>query len=214
MLRDTAARAELHEALREIEGTSKAVGRLRSVVSDLLDVARLDYGVFRLHAAPVDLAALLTESARTLARPEIDTDVRVQSTGEIIVLGDAARLRQCVDNLLSNAMDQSPKGGTVTLVVATQTRTDGEYATVEVIDEGPGVPPEMLPRIFERLASGRSSGGGLGLGLYLAKRIAELHGGELTVESSPGKGARFKLMVPCRPPREDAAGPERNPGRP
>ena len=72
---------------------------------------------------------------------------------------------------------------------------DGEYARVEIIDEGPGVSPEMLPRIFERH---QTSKGGLGLGLFLAKRIAELHGGDLLVDSAPGRGARFTLLLPCR----------------
>jgi signal transduction histidine kinase len=67
---------------------------------------------------------------------------------------------------------------------------------VEVIDEGPGIPPELLPHVFDRFVSGTRSGGGLGLGLYLAKRIAGVHGGDLTVESQAGKGARFILTLP------------------
>jgi signal transduction histidine kinase len=97
-----------------------------------------------------------------------------------------------------NAIEQSPHGATVTITIATKTTPDGECARIEVADEGPGVPVEILPRIFERHATSKARGGGLGLGLFLAKRIAELHEGELTVESEPGSGARFALIVPCQ----------------
>ncbi len=124
--------------------------------------------------------------------------MRVQSTGKITVPADAARLRQCLDNLIANAIEQSPAGGTVTVVIATQTQAEGEYARVEIIDERPGVSAEILPHIFDRLRTGKPQRGGLGLGLYLAKRIAELQGGDLTVQSTVGEGARFMLGLPCR----------------
>lgn len=84
------------------------------------------------------------------------------------------------------------------MAIATETVKDGEHARIQVIDEGPGVPPEILPRIFERHTTSKTQGGGLGLGLFLAKRIAELRGGELSVESKPGEGARFTLCLPCQ----------------
>lgn len=198
LLQAQAAREKQEQLLRELELTARSVGQLSGLVSDLLDVARIDYGVFRVHPAAVDLGALVEESARTLSRPKVQAVVRVQSTGKVIVLADAPRLRQCIDNLIANAIEQSPEGGTVTVVIATETRSDGEYARIEVIDEGPGVPPDMVPRMFERLASGKHGAGGLGLGLYLTKRITDLHGGELKVESTVGKGARFTLALPCR----------------
>src|SRR5690606_22567364 len=165
---------------------------------DLLDAARIEYGVFRVNPAPTDLAALLRETVRGIARPGVNMDVRVQAMGNVVVLAEAGRLRQCLENLLSNAIEQSPEGGTVSVILSTETREDGEHARIDVIDEGPGVPSEILPRIFDRLATGKAHAGGLGLGLYLAKRIAELHSGELSVDSSPGKGARFRLTIPCR----------------
>lgn len=193
------------EAQRELELTSKSVSQLRVLVSDLLDVARIEHGVFRIEPVPVDLALLVRESARTLARPDVKVDVRVQSTGTIVVVGDAARLRQCLDNLIANAVEHSPKGGTVTVMIATESHADGERASVDVIDEGPGVLPEVLPRVFDRWASGKPGEGGLGLGLYLAKRIAVVHAGDLMVESTPGKGARFRLMLPCKLEQESRA---------
>jgi two-component system OmpR family sensor kinase len=70
---------------------------------------------------------------------------------------------------------------------------------VEIVDEGPGIPEEMLPRLFDRYVTGEGRSGGLGLGLYLAKRVAAVHGGDLTVDSPPGKGARFILSLPVAP---------------
>jgi signal transduction histidine kinase len=82
-------------------------------------------------------------------------------------------------------------------VTLQQSRPDGPRADVTVIDQGPGIPQELLPYVFERFVSGTQRQGGLGLGLYLAKRIAAMHGGDLTVESQPGRGARFKLVLPA-----------------
>jgi two-component system, OmpR family, sensor kinase len=190
--------AQPEGALAEIAHIFKSLGQLRTLVSELLDVARLDHGLFRLDPAVMDLSELVQEAARALARPQIQVDVRVQSTGQIMVYADAARIRQSIDNLLANAFEQSPHGGTITVVVATRTLESGEYARVQVIDEGPGVPPEILPRIFERYTTSKAGGGGLGLGLFLAKRTVELHGGSLSVESEPGKGACFTLCLPCQ----------------
>jgi two-component system, OmpR family, sensor kinase len=189
---------QLQRMLAEVELIIHSVGQLRTLVSDLLDVARLDHGLFRINPAAIDLASLVQESAATLARPEITLDVRIQSTGQILVLADATRIRQCVDNLIVNAIEQSPQGGTVSVVIATETQEKGEYARIDVLDEGPGVRPEILPEIFERHATSRARSGGLGLGLFLAKRIAELHGGDLSVESKPGSGARFSLTLACQ----------------
>jgi len=195
-IRGLAAQSKNAEILDEVQLASKALAHLRGMVSDLLDAARIEHGLFRIDAVPLDLAAVVRESADALRTPDVRIDVRVQSTGTIMVAGEAARLRQCVDNLIANAVEHSPKGGTVTLAIGTESHTDGERATVEVIDEGPGVPPEVLPRIFERWVTDKRQSGGLGL--YLAKRIAAEHGGDLTVQSEPGKGARFRLTLPCR----------------
>jgi signal transduction histidine kinase len=184
--------------LAQIEQVFNSVSQLRTLVSDLLDVARLDYGLFRVTPALLKLVELVRASAQALETPANTIDVRVQSAGEILVLADATRIRQCVDNLIVNAVEQSPARGTVTVVISTETQHEGEYARVQVIDEGPGVAPEILPHIFERHSTSKGREGGLGLGLFLAKRIAEVHGGELSVDSTPGQGARFVLSLPCQ----------------
>jgi signal transduction histidine kinase len=149
--------------------------------------------VFRLDFAPVDLGALATDIAKTLSTSS--HDVPVAQMAEVVVPADPARVSQCLENIVSNAIRHSPRGAPVTMFISKKRVEEGEVGCLEVIDDGPGVPVEILPRIFERFAMGAGSPG-LGLGLYLAKRIALAHGGELTVESPPGKGARFRLELP------------------
>jgi signal transduction histidine kinase len=123
--------------------------------------------------------------------------VTIQQGDDVRVAGDPARLRQCLENVLANAIQKSPATGAINIFVRREERADRtRCAVVEVIDEGPGIPPEQLPYLFERFRSGRGGEGGLGLGLYIAKRIAAIHGGDLVAESRPGKGARFTLTLP------------------
>ena len=83
-------------------------------------------------------------------------------------------------------------------MVRRERRQTGEWTSIDVIDEGQGIPTDLLPHIFDKFVSGPGhKSGGLGLGLFLAKRIAVMHGGDLTVESQPGQGARFSLAVPA-----------------
>jgi signal transduction histidine kinase len=91
-------------------------------------------------------------------------------------------------------------------VTVQKNRPDGPFAKVDVVDQGPGIPEDILPHVFDRFVTGDPYGsggtrtqGGLGLGLYLAKRIAGLHRGDLTVDSKPGQGARFSLILPVAP---------------
>jgi signal transduction histidine kinase len=198
LLRRLAERNQQAQQLPELEAARNAVAQLGSLVSDLLDVTRIDEGLFRMQPALVDLHALVEESARTLGTPQVKVDVRLQAMGKPVVPGDGRRLRQCIDNLIANAVQHSPKGGTVTIVISSERGAESEMARVNVIDEGPGVSPEMASQIFDRFATKGHERSGLGLGLYLAKRIAEIHGGDIAVDSSPGRGAQFTLQLPCR----------------
>jgi signal transduction histidine kinase len=103
---------------------------------------------------------------------------------------DGQRIQQVLTNLLGNATRFTPEGGTI-LVSAKQS---GPYVEVSVADTGPGIPPEQLPHLFERYW--KAGGGGTGLGLYIAKRILDAHGGRLQVESQPGRGSRFSFLLP------------------
>jgi signal transduction histidine kinase len=189
------------EGLADVEAATRTVARLDSLVSDLLDVARIDQGVFQLRPQMVDLGALVVEVAATLETPQHPIHLRVQEGEPIRAPSDPARLRQCLENLVANAMQQSPAAAAVSIFVRRgKGARQEELALVEVIDEGPGIPQDFLPHVFERYVSGEHGRGGLGLGLYLAKRIAAVHGGDLTAHSQPGKGARFTLSLPISGP--------------
>ncbi|HVJ12370.1 MAG TPA: GAF domain-containing sensor histidine kinase, partial [Burkholderiales bacterium] len=197
VLRLRAEKEQRAEDVRDAQGAARTISRLGQLVNDLLDVTRLDRGVFHLQPQLIDLGALTTEIAATLESPQHPILVRVQEASRISVAADPARLRQCVENLVANAVQQSPDDAAVSIFVKLRkTQRENDTALVEIIDEGPGIPQEMLPRLFDRYVTGEGRSGGLGLGLYLAKRVAAVHGGDLSVESPPGKGARFMLTLP------------------
>jgi len=181
-----------------LEGIVRESEHIERLVADLATLARMDEGRLQLQVEPLDLAALVQESgkdARLLAgqRP-LDIDVRTD--GPLIVLGDAARLRQLLVALLDNAVRYTPDGGRILL----EARRGSDRAEVRVSDTGPGIAPEHLARIFERFyradPSRSRSRGGTGLGLAIARGIAEAHGGTLNAESEPGRGSTFVLTLP------------------
>lgn len=191
---DAASREHADMALRGVTGLTK-------LVTNLLDVARIDRGLFDLDLEPMDLADVAREAASALSRT--DHEVLVKASASIVVAADRARLRQCLDNLISNALGHSPQGAPVNVFIEEYIEEDKRWGHLRVVDEGPGIPQEILPHIFDRFVTGRVKSGGVGLGLYLANRIAQAHGGRIEVESPPGKGARFTLRLPAYRP-EDA----------
>jgi two-component system OmpR family sensor kinase len=197
LLRHRAEEQRRADDLADIDAASKALSRLTGLVEDMLDVARIDRGVFKVDQQPTPVDPLVNDIAGGLATPEQPIDVKIQSDTPLVVQGDPARLRQCLENLVANAVQKSPRGAPVRILVQNEQRKTGDWCRIEIIDEGPGIPEEMLPHIFDRFTTGRLREGGLGLGLYLARRIAVMHGGEIKVESEPGKGARFLLALPC-----------------
>jgi signal transduction histidine kinase len=160
-----------------------SVRRLNRLINDLLDVGRLEQGLFRLSRQPLNLATLVAECAATLQTASFRVNVEVPQ--EVVVNVDADRLRQALENLLVNAQRHAPDSP-VALLVDTEQRLDGEVAVVSVQDQGPGIAPELLERLTERFVRGRQSEG-LGLGLYLAREIAATHGGTLEVSSTVGR---------------------------
>ena len=194
LLRSRGLRDQRSDDVREADKALHGVERLSRLISDLLDVARLDQGIFRMDVQPTDLASIARDTARALSTPE--HQIVVTAAEETVVAADAPRIQQCVENLIANAVRHSPHAAPVTVMVSTERRDGCTWGLLEVRDEGPGIPAELMPRVFDRFAAGPSSSG-LGLGLYLARRIAVAHGGELTAESPPGKGAHFFLRLPC-----------------
>src|SRR5438067_324840 len=156
-----------------------------------------DQGVFHIQPQAIELGALVRDIVGAFGSAQHAIQVTVQQGDDIRVAGDPARLRQCLENVVANAIQKSPASAAIDIFVRREEREDRiRCAVVEVIDEGPGIPPGELPYLFERYRTGRAAQGGLGLGLYIAKRIAAVHGGDLTADSRPGKGARFTLTLP------------------
>ncbi|MDY7231428.1 GAF domain-containing sensor histidine kinase [Hyalangium rubrum] len=189
-------RAERENAtnyLRDALAASRVLEALTRLTSDLLDVGRLDQGLFALRSQPVDLVRLVEEVAAAATSPR--TEVQRRGPEELVVVADPERLRQALSNLVANALKHSPAGLPVVVEALRQVRDDGTWAVLIVSDQGPGIAPHLLPRLFERFSRGPGSSG-LGLGLYLARQIAIAHGGTLEVHSAPGKGARFELAFP------------------
>jgi two-component system OmpR family sensor kinase len=191
--------AILQESLEDIE---REVARLARMVADLLALARADAGM-HLESRPVELDRLLLEvyrEARHLAR---GVEVRLGGEDQVQVLGDADRLKQLLLNLVDNALKYTPAGGTVTLSLY----REGSWACLAVADSGVGIPPEELPHIFERFYRGKAAGrrGGVGLGLAIARWIAEEHGGQLLVENPAAGGSTFTVQLPL--PTDDTQHP-------
>ena len=184
---------DVAHALGRVE--SEAI-RMTSLVEDLLLLARLDAGR-PLEALPVDLSVLLVDTVGDAHAAGPDHLWRLDLPEEpVIVTGDAARLHQVVANLLSNARTHTPPGTTVTARVSS--RADG-VAVLAVLDDGPGVPPAILPTVFERFARADTSrsraAGSTGLGLAIVTAVVQAHGGTVEVTSRPGQTA-FLVHLP------------------
>jgi signal transduction histidine kinase len=184
------------DALRDIGLLGRSLRRLGDLVNDILDVSRIDQGVFQIQPQRIELSALVRDIVGGFESARQAIQLTVQQGDAIYVAGDSARLRQCLENVIANAIQKSPVTAAINVFVRREEKSGRDrQALVEVIDEGPGIPAEQLPFLFERYRTGEGASG-LGLGLYLAKRIAAVHGGDLTAESQPGKGARFTLSLP------------------
>jgi len=198
LLRMRAEQAGRADDLADVAAMSRSINRLGTLVSEILDVARIDRGMFHVSLENLDLGALVREVVAGLTSAQHPLHLRVEEGETIRVAADAGRLRQTLENVIANAIQKSPADAAVSVFVTRSNPRQGKpTARVEVVDQGPGIPPDVLPYVFERFYTQKSSEGGLGLGLYLAKRIARLHGGDLTAQSRPGAGARFTLTLPA-----------------
>ena len=168
--------------------------RLASLIADVLDTSRIEAGTFSFRFADVDLATIVRDTVASASIGQDEVPIEAEVGNVDVVRGDAERLRQVVANLVDNAVKYSPVGTPVKLRLG---QTD-DSVVVAVSDSGPGIASEDQVLIFEKF--GRAAGGGskpgTGLGLFIARSIAEAHGGTLDVSSTPGRGATFTLSVP------------------
>ncbi len=193
----------VQRAVDVIERNAKAQAKL---IDDMLDISRIVAGKLRLERQPVALPRLIervVESFRPAAEQKgLAVDLKVDQNLPT-VSGDPDRLQQVVANLISNAVKFTPNGGHVDVRLAQQ----GDAAVLEVADDGIGIPADFLPHAFDRFrqrdGTPTRAHGGLGIGLALARQLAELHGATLDVASAgPGRGAVFTLSVPLTVARD------------
>ena len=208
LYRQGAARdpAELDRLMRRIEDQAARMGLL---VEDLLLLARLDQQR-PLDRSSVDLLALAADAVTDASAVAPDRRIElVLGSGDdrprhaLVVLGDSERLRQVLANLVGNALRHTPAGSPVEVRVGEAVLDGRPGAAVEVVDHGPGLTPEQTERVFERFyrADPARSGadGGTGLGLSIVAALVAVHGGTVQVDSVPGRGARFRVVLPLAP---------------
>lgn len=175
----------------------RQVERMEQMLNDFVDARGIESGMLELTPTDNDLGELASEvtdrfRAAVSAAHELVVEV---PPGPITVHCDGLRLEQVLVNLMTNAIKYSPAGGQVVVKVATQ----GEWAMLSVSDQGIGIPPDQQAAIFEpfhRVAQATAGIAGSGLGLAVSKRIVERHGGRIEVESEPGHGTTFRVLIP------------------
>lgn len=191
------------ELIAPLAVIDRQITQMARLIDDLLDISRITNNKLNLRKEPVDLAGVVraaVEASRPiLGSSDHELDVAVPDQ-PIWINADPTRIAQVIGNLLNNAAKYTPESGKIGLTVD---RVDGQ-AVVQVRDNGVGIPPGMLAKVFEMFtqveeAVGRAKGG-LGIGLTLAQRLVELHGGSISAESEgPGKGSQFTIRLPLIP---------------
>jgi two-component system OmpR family sensor kinase len=199
--------AELDRLMRRIEDQAARMGLL---VEDLLLLARLDQQR-PLDRVPVDLLALAADAVHDARAVAPDRQIELVLGGDggggpgtaLVVLGDDRRLRQVLANLVDNALRHTPAGSPVEVRVGSAALDGRLGAAVEVVDHGPGLTPDQTERVFERFyradPARSQAAGGTGLGLSIVAALVAVHDGTVQVGSVPGKGARFRVVLPLAP---------------
>jgi signal transduction histidine kinase len=188
--RDEARMAELLEDTR----------MLTRLVDDLRTLANAEAGNLPLRKEPTDLSVLLHDSVASFAAEARDTqiDLRVEEATELpLVEIDPLRIREVLTNLIANAVRHTSAGGRI--LVTAEAEAAAGRVQVAVVDTGSGIPPEELPRIFDRFYKGASSRGS-GLGLTIARNLVLAHGGQISADSQPGRGTRIQFNLPVKSP--------------
>ena len=173
--------------------------RLMALVNDLLDMSRIEAGRLQLELTDVDMSALIAETLQSLEGLAGEKGVSVTYTSSdtpVMVKADRHLLQQVLVNLVGNAIKFTDAHRSIQVMEEVGNR----HVMIEVADQGPGIPAEALPRLFEKFyqaeSSAKRTGRGTGLGLYISKRIIEAHGGRIDVRSEPGRGSTFFFVLP------------------
>jgi len=197
---------------RAIEAIARNAQVQAKLITDLLDLSRLNSGRLELHARPLDPLTVIEQAVDTMrpaaAARTVMLTIDFVTTGEVRVNADPERLQQIVWNLVSNAIHFSPEGGEVTVCL----RANERQLELRVEDEGPGIAPELLPVVFDATRRGAIShpgrSGGLGLGLAIVRRLTELHGGSVfAANRESGTGAVLTVRLPVLDRSTEASTP-------
>lgn len=182
-----------HRAMRSIVTQAHRLNRL---LTDVLDVSRIDRGHFSIDRRPMDLSLLVHTVVEEVHLMVTAHPITIEAAPTpILIAGDDERLAQVLRNLLSNAVKYSPGGGRIRVVVT----TDGAQASLAIHDEGIGIHTEALPHLFQRFYRAPATSQaiqGLGIGLYVVKEIVTRHDGTISVTSTEGEGTTFTICLP------------------
>jgi heavy metal sensor kinase len=172
-----------------LRSSLEEVDRITRISENLLTLARYDNDKLALEKKPLKIGAV--------AARQKNVALRISTDDEILIAGDRARLRHLLSNILDNALKHTPPGGSISV----EARRDESRARISVSDTGAGIPAAELPRVFDRFYRGEKERGqgGFGLGLSIAKAIAEAHLGKIEAASTPGKGTTFTVLLPAIP---------------
>ena len=197
LLKQLLEREGLLEGARPAETILRNTRRMSEMIEDLLETTRLESGQLQLRNSSFDLAQLAGTVAGQLGATA-SRSIRCEAAGPVTVVADAGRLERVLENLVSNAFRYSPPHAAVRV----QVQANAREAIVTVEDSGVGIPPDELPKLFQRFyrTGGNHSAEGLGLGLYNSRLIVEQHGGRIWAQSSPGRGSTFGFALPAAPP--------------
>jgi two-component system, OmpR family, sensor kinase len=200
------AQAMLDGTAADTDTRTKAAGiivdeskRMIRQVNELLELSRMQSGQIKMLREPLDIHEIINQCLDILALrlEEKQLKVRTELNFNGFVMGDADRLEDVISNLLDNAIKNSPPQS---LIFIRTVRNPDQALEVEISDEGPGIPPEEIPYLFDRFHQSGGLKPGFGLGLSIAREIVVAHGGRIAVTSNPGQGARFTITLPTGQP--------------
>ncbi|MHB8877887.1 MAG: sensor histidine kinase, partial [Myxococcaceae bacterium] len=204
LLQHRALKAGDHSFGKSSEIILRSGQRMRAMILDLVDSARLESGQLTLNREPLSACSLLDDLARMLP-PDDRKRVQITCPEDFPpVMADRNRIERAVTNLIGNALKFSPMDAPVKVGV----RSEGVEAVFSITDQGIGIDPEHLPHLFERFYRARAAQGpaGLGLGLYITRLLVELHGGRLWAETVKGQGSTFSFTLPMARPLDPPDG--------
>jgi PAS domain S-box-containing protein len=199
LVQKEASQATLQDCMDRME---TGIGRLKSLIATLVDVAVFQLGKLKLRIEEIDLAALARDLVKSTAVtvPKHHLHFTTSSEGPILIQGDPLRLTQVINNFLQNAIKYSPHGGPVTLEI----QEEPDSVVVSVMDQGIGIPVERQERLFQRFyrahAETEHDYGGMGVGLFISQEIVQAHHGQIWFSSEQDLGSIFSFRLPKRPP--------------